>query len=161
MGDETKIRLAAECDIDDMIHLISLVFAMEKDFQADKDKQRRGLQLILQSGSERHLWVAEKNGRVVGMCSAQLLVSTAESGWKALVEDVAVDEVCRRQGIGRKLLGEVVNWARIYGVTRVDLLADRNNEKGLSFYRQLGWKTTNLIALQKNMSKGKDNNFIV
>ena len=34
--------------------------------------------------------VAEYNKKVVGMCTGQLLVSTAEGGFKVIVEDVVV-----------------------------------------------------------------------
>lgn len=151
MCDAVTIRLATEKDVEDMIGLVSLVFALEEDFQIDTDKQRQGLHLILQAGEERCLWVAEKDHVVVGMCSAQLLVSTAEGGWKALIEDVVVDENCRRQGVGRKLLEAVTIWAKKLGVKREDLLADRNNDRGLAFYDRLNWKKTNLIALQKKI----------
>lgn len=151
MDNEVSVRLAMENDLEDMIRLVALVFALEKDFQVDIDKQRWGLQQILQAGNDRCLWVAEKCGKVVGMCSAQLLISTAEGGWKAIIEDVAVDETCRHQGIGQKLLAEVADWAGRYGVRRLDLLADRNNDNGLCFYNHLGWKQTNLIALQRQL----------
>ena len=92
--------------------------------------------------------VAEKQQQVVGMCSAQLLISTAEGGWKAIIEDVVVAKQLRGQGIGKRMLDELADWAGLQGASRKDLLADRDNIDGLKFYDRLNWRRTNLIALQ-------------
>lgn len=92
--------------------------------------------------------VAEAEGQVVGMCTGQLLVSTAEGGLSLLVEDVVVDQQWRRRGVGRLLMTAISDWAKAKKVSRLQLLADRNNEAGLDFYRSLGWQTTALICLR-------------
>jgi ribosomal protein S18 acetylase RimI-like enzyme len=143
------VRPARPEDIDAMAKLISLVFLLEEDFAADPDKQRQGLKLFFENPARRCLLVAEYRQQVIGMCSAQLLVSTAEGGWKAIVEDVVVGEDFRSKGIAKKLLGTLEEWASSNGVKRLDLLADRDNIKALDFYYNQQWKTTNLIALQK------------
>ena len=150
MEKELKIRLAQEKDIEAMVALISLVFSLEKDFAADVEKQRSGLALLLNAAERACLVVAEIDGAVMAMCSAQLLVSTAEGGWKAIIEDVAVDEAYRGRGIGRRLLAYVEEWAQKHDVKRLDLLADRDNKKGLAFYGRMQWRKTNLVALQKS-----------
>jgi GNAT superfamily N-acetyltransferase len=93
--------------------------------------------------------VAEYQEEIIGMCSAQLLISTAEGGWKTLIEDVVVKEEYRGQGIGKKMLAFIADWAKSQGAKRLDLLADSYNTNGLKFYDKLQWKKTNLIALQK------------
>lgn len=143
------IRQARRDDIDAMVELIALIFALEADFSADAAKQRRGLAMFFELPVERCLLVAEYQRKVIGMCSAQLLVSTAEGGWKALVEDVVVAEDYRGLGVGRKLLAALEKWAAGQGAKRLDLLADRDNTGGLMFYANMKWKKTNLLALQK------------
>lgn len=143
------IRPARPEDIDAMGDLISLIFLREKDFSADIEKQRQGLRLFFANPAGRRLLVAEHRQQVVGMCSAQLLVSTAEGGWKALVEDVVVAEAFRGIGIARQLLAAVEEWAARHGVRRLDLLADRDNAHALGFYYRRQWKGTSLIALHK------------
>lgn len=145
------IRPARFEDVDAMVELISVLFAVEEDFAADRDKQRAGLELFFKYPAGRHLIVAEHQQQVIGMCSAQLLISTAAGGWKALIEDVVVEEKFRGQGIGKRLLDALAEWAKQQGVKRMDLLADRNNSTGLNFYDQLQWRSTNLVALQKPM----------
>lgn len=143
------IRQAKSEDINPMTELIALIFAAEDDFSVDATKQRRGLEMFLENPAGRCLLVAEHQQKVIGMCSAQLLVSTAEGGWKVLIEDVVVAEKYRKLGIGRQLLAKIQEWAVQQDAKRLDLLVDRNNSVGLSFYGKTNWITTNLIALQK------------
>lgn len=142
------VRRAAVSDVAAMIDLLQALFSLETDFAFDSKKQRLGLELLLQA-MDSCVLVAEKERQVVGMCTAQLLVSTAEGGLKAIIEDVAVSEKYRGQGIGTKLLAGIEQWAISRGVKRLDLLADRQNTLALSFYRQLGWQQTELVALHK------------
>ncbi len=67
------------------------------------------------------------------------------------VEDVVVEERFHGQGVGKRLLGALAEWAERQDVRRMDLFADRNNAAGLNFYDQLQWGRTNLVALQKPM----------
>ena len=150
MVTDLVIRPARLEDIAAMAGLLSLRFAVEEDFSADRDKQRAGLEMFFKHPAGRYLIVAEHQQQVIGMCSAQLLISTAAGGWKALVEDVVVAEQFRGQGIGKKLLDALADWAERQGVIRMDLLADRNNSTALDFYERLRWRSTSLIALQKS-----------
>lgn len=142
-----RIRAAQPADLDRLVSLLAVLFSIEEDFIADELRQRRGLALMLEN--ERGcVLVADAEGLVVGMCSGQLLVSTAEGGLSLLVEDMVVDEQWRGRGVGRLLIEAISDWARANKVSRLQLLADRNNTPALDFYRILGWHTTELICLQ-------------
>lgn len=142
-----KIRPAQSADLDSLVSLLHTLFTIEEDFSFDDARQRLGLSLML--ANERGcVLVAEAEGRVVGMCTGQLLVSTAEGGLSLLVEDVVVDRQWRGQGVGRLLMTAISDWAKTKKVSRLQLLADRNNEPALDFYRSQGWQTTALICLR-------------
>ena len=82
-----------------LVALLRQLFAIEEDFRIDEERQRRGLAMLLDN-PQALILVAEAAGRVIGMCSGQLLVSTAEGGPALLVEDVVVAEGfrgCRRR----------------------------------------------------------------
>ncbi len=143
------VRTAADADIPELVALLQDLFAIETDFQGDPAKQERGLRQLLASPTGR-IWVAAEADRIVGMCTAQVLVSTAEGGAVALVEDVVVAADRRGRGIGRQLLEALEGWARREGLSRLQLLADRDNHSALDFYRCLGWSETRLIALRKS-----------
>lgn len=86
---------------------------------------------------------------VVGMCTAQILISTAEGGMVALVEDMVVDARYRGMGIGRQLMSAIEGWAQKRRISRLQLLADRTNFSALDFYDKMGWRPTQLICLRR------------
>lgn len=142
------IRPAEGADVEEMVDLLGRLFAIEADFAADAAKQRAGLRLLLDR-PDAFLAVAEADGRAVGMCSVQILVSTAEGGRVGLLEDLVVREEVRGRGIGTGLLQAAEGWARDRGLLRLQLLADRTNAPALGFYGARKWGSTRLVALRR------------
>lgn len=143
------IRRARHNDISGMIRLLRILFSIETDFIFDEGTQQRGLEMMLEDCANRYIMVAELNRQIVGMCTAQILVSTAEGGIVALIEDLVVGEAYRGKGIGEELLLAMESWAIARGVKRLQLLADQNNIRALEFYKKMDWKRTQMICLQK------------
>jgi GNAT superfamily N-acetyltransferase len=143
------IRRAAAGDVDALIRLLEVLFSIEADFRPDPGRQRRGLELMLASPADRLVLVAERGGDACGMATVQLVVSTAEGGPSALLEDVVVAAAERGKGTGRLLVEAAEAWARARGATRVQLLADRDNAGALAFYERLGWRGTALVCLRR------------
>ncbi|MGE4488055.1 MAG: GNAT family N-acetyltransferase [Kiritimatiellales bacterium] len=144
------IRPASAADLPAMVRLLQELFSIETEFTVDAEKQKCGLQLLLDS-SKAGIWVAERRGRLVGMVTVQLMVSTAEGGYSGLLEDLVVSSAYRRRGLGRALLNAAVKWAREQGATRIQLLADARNVPAIIFYRKLDWRQTNMIALRRSI----------
>jgi len=144
------LRTAKPSDIPQLVELLKELFTIEADFDFDEDKQARGLNLLLKSEKDCIL-VAEllSDNKVLGMCTVQTLISTAEGGPVGLLEDLVVAAEFRHQGIGAKLLVEAVNWAECQGLKRLQLLADKNNLPALNFYQKQGWNSTQLVCLRK------------
>ena len=145
---DTHIRPATPADLEPMVALIGELFTLEADFAANPDAQRSGLRLLFEQ-PDSHLWVAEQGNAIVGLCTLQTLISTAEGGPVGFVEDVIVTDSARGQGIGRRLLTTVQEWADANGLKRLQLLADRNNHPAIDFYKALGWEKTQLIGLRR------------
>ncbi|MCO1603587.1 GNAT family N-acetyltransferase [Desulfosporosinus nitroreducens] len=149
MASNYIIRRAVHSDVNCLIGLLEILFSIESDFTVEEFKQRSGLEMMLNDDTRRCIMVAEINQQVVGMCTAQILVSTAEGGFVAVIEDLVVHKEYRGKGIGRGLLLSIESWAIAKGVKRLQLLADRNNTVALEFYKSLSWKSTQLICLHK------------
>ncbi len=143
-----NIRTARADDLDRLTELLRALFSIEVDFTFNEPLQRRGLQLMLENAGGCVL-AAEVEGQVIGMCSGQLTISTAEGGPALLVEDVVVHASFQGQGVGRSLMEGIGAWAKKKGASRFQLLADRNNGPALEFYKHLGWQTTELICLRR------------
>lgn len=140
------IRHARTDDIAAMAGLLGQLFAIEADFAVNEQAQMRGLSLLLRAGA--CMLVADEDGVVVGMVSIQTLISTAEGGATGLLEDLVVSEEFRGRGIGSSLLSAALAWAREQGMTRVQLLADKNNAKAIEFYNKNGFRGTQLVCLR-------------
>jgi GNAT superfamily N-acetyltransferase len=150
---DIKIRNAQHQDLDTLVALLKELFSLEADFDFDKNRQRRGLTLMLDGcGKHRCVKVAEVHGNVVGMCTAQTLISTVEGGMVALIEDMVVTSQYRGMGIGSRLMESIEKWARDRGATRLQLLADRTNFGALDFYDTIGWLPTQLICLRRKFN---------
>ncbi len=143
-----SIRSAGSGDLDALVGLLRILFAIEEDFSFDEQRVRQGLRLLL-AASRATILVAEQDRQVVGMCTGQVVISTAEGGPALLVEDVVVLPDRRGRGIGRALLDALAAWSLDAGANRMQLLADRNNGGALAFYRHCGWQGTRLICLRK------------
>ena len=147
------IRPANADDLPALIGLVRMLFALEEDFSFDADKVRTGLAQILDE-PRACLLAADADSELVGMCSGQLTVSTAEGGPAVLVEDVVVDRQWRGRGVGRLLIQGLEQWAADNKARRLQLLADRDNAPALGFYERLGWAGTNLICLRRVLPQG-------
>jgi len=151
---DLKIRNAQPRDLDAMTALLTELFSIEADFAVDEQRQRRGLTVML-DGCLKHrcVKVAEVEDQVVGMVSAQMLVSTAEGGMVALIEDMVVDNHFRGRSIGQSLMASMEVWAHEHGASRLQLLADRTNFPALDFYDKIGWIPTRLVCLRRKWNK--------
>jgi ribosomal protein S18 acetylase RimI-like enzyme len=144
------IRTAKLSDIPQLVELLKELFTIEADFDFDQEKQACGLNQLLNSDKDCILVAQSINdNKVLGMCTVQTLISTAEGGTVGLLEDLIVAADYRNQGIAAKLVAEAICWAKCQGLKRLQLLADQNNQPALNFYEKQGWKSTQLICLRK------------
>ncbi len=152
MNAANLIRPARPADVPAMCDLLADLFEIESDFDADREKQANGLRLLLEDPSGRSkVFVAVRDGRVIGMCSVQTIISTAEGGPAAIMEDLVMLREHRGSGFGTALLETVREWCLAQGITRLQLLADKDNTRAFAFYVNRGWLGTNLVCLRKRL----------
>ena len=150
-----QFRPARQADIPVLCDMLAELFIIEADFQPDREKQAQALRILIGNADTDHarspgvVWVAEQAGKVIGMCSVQSLISTAEGGEVGLVEDVFIAAAHRGQGVGQQLLHSLESWARTRGLRRLQLLTDKHNSGALAFYERHGWNRTRMQALNK------------
>lgn len=143
-----NIEPATTSDIPTLGKLLQQLFDIEADFHFDAAKTERALQQLIDDDRSCVLVARDKN-KAIGMCSAQLVISTAEGAYSAWIEDVVIDRQYRNKGIGKQLLNTIEIWAREQGATRLQLLADMQNQPALDFYRRNGWQQLLLQAWRK------------
>jgi len=65
-----SIRRATSDDIPAMCGLFSELFSIESDFSPDREKQARGLELLLSDAARTSIiFVADRGEEIIGMCS--------------------------------------------------------------------------------------------
>ncbi len=139
--------VADKADIAALVHLLAILFSIEKDFNPDISKQQKGLELLLNNNATATIQVAKNQAnQVIGMVTAQLVISTAQGAASAWVEDMVIDSAHRGQGIGKQLLQNALAWAKNKGATRAQLLVDIENSEALGYYQHLNWESTQLQA---------------
>lgn len=72
------------------------------------------------------------------LCVGAIRVSTGWSG-DGIIEDLAVDILYRRQGLGRKLMDSAVKWCRDQHYRRIMLETQDNNLQACRFYITYGF----------------------
>jgi GNAT superfamily N-acetyltransferase len=146
-----EINFATAEDLPYLADLLAELFTLENDFKPEREKQLRGLRLILDDPSFGRLFVLRIDGKIAGMANALITLSTAEGGRVLLLEDVIVLREHRDNGLGRRLVEHICAWAKAEGMTRVTLLADRDNKAALDFYRKLGFEHSHMTVLRKKL----------
>jgi GNAT superfamily N-acetyltransferase len=146
-----EISFATAKDLPHLADLLAELFTLESDFRPDRDKQLSGLRLILDTPALGQLFVLSIDGKVAGMANALFTISTSEGKRVLLLEDVIVVSEHRGRGLGHRLVEHVLNWAREQGLVRVTLLADRDNQAALDFYRKLNFENSQMTVLRKKL----------
>ena len=146
-----SIDFATTADLPALCDLLGELFRLEADFEPDRDKQLRGLRLILDTPAIGRLFVLRVDGKVAGMANALITVSTAQGTPVLLLEDVIVSRPYRGGGLGRQLVEHVCAWAKGQGMSRVTLLADKDNAPALDFYDRLGFEGSAMVVRRKKL----------
>jgi ribosomal protein S18 acetylase RimI-like enzyme len=146
-----QIDFAGNADLDAMADLLGELFALEADFTPDRDKQLAALRWILGHPTHGRLFVLRDAGRVAGMANAQIGISTAEGGPVLILEDVVIKASHRGGGHGRRLIEHVLAWAAAEGLSRVTLLADKDNAAALAFYERLGFEKSAMVVRRRRL----------
>ena len=135
-----------------MADLLGELFALESDFRPRREKQLAALRWILDHPDRGRLFVLRDAGRVLGMANALIGISTAEGGPVLILEDVILAAGHRGAGHGRRLVEHVLRWAAREGMSRVTLLADRDNAAALAFYERLGFEESAMVVRRKRLA---------
>lgn len=143
-----RIEPATMEDLPAMTDLLYELFSHERDFKPNKEKQRRGLQLILENPSRGRIFVLRNDQKIIGMINLLITISTAEGGFVLLLEDLVVLPEHRGQGYGTKLLQHAVEFARQKKFLRITLLTDKPNVKAREFYLKHGFVDSDMFPMR-------------
>lgn len=150
------LELARECDREKVNELARQVHAMHVAWRPDIYEMVEEMYPQDRFGEEvarRQLYVAKIGGQVTGY----VLLKIREHNWPGvvkrkvmLVDEIAVDDRCRNQGIGTVMMEEVRVLARAFGCTDLQLGVYPQNDAAVAFYQKCGF-TIRSIDMQRKV----------
>ena len=94
---------------------------------------------LLSSGRADRIWVAEFQGKVVGLLGFHLTPLLHVSGSLGRITTLVVEEKFRGKGIGRQLIETAERWAWERDCTRIEVTSGAQRAQAHQFYRDLGY----------------------
>ena len=147
-ADSIRIEPATIEDLSELTDLVMSLMAIEADFKPDAEKQRHGLQLILEQPSRGRIFVLRNDHKVIGMVNLLFTISTAEGGFVILMEDVIIRLEHRGQGYGTLLVNHVKEFAEKKDFKRITLLTDRVSEQSQRFFARNGFVLSHMVPMR-------------
>jgi GNAT superfamily N-acetyltransferase len=135
-------------------HRLLTAQLVEHHLPADPDGISRGIDHALAPGSPAWLWLAEREGRAVGVFLANQIVSVERGGFALWVEELYVVPGERRTGIARALLARVCDHARRQGVRSIELEVVPTQSAALALYRALGFEDVHRKRMSLALPRG-------
>jgi GNAT superfamily N-acetyltransferase len=148
MHESIRIEPATLDDLPELVELLHDLFSMEADFVPDREKQTRGIRLILEQPGRGRIFALRNDHAIIGMINLLITISTAEGGFVLLLEDLVVHRDHRGQGYGTKLLDYAIDFAKKKNFLRITLLTDRPNQRTTQFYLKRGFTESDMIPLR-------------
>ncbi len=155
MPDSLRIEPALLEDLPKLADLLHDLFSQEADFTPNRDKQLRGLRLILEQPARGRIFVLRNENYIFGMINLLITLSTAEGGFVLLLEDLIIHTKHRRQGYGSRLLRHAMEFAQEKNFLRITLLTDKPNEDVKRFFFREGFEVSDMIPLRMKFSAEK------
>jgi GNAT superfamily N-acetyltransferase len=136
---DVEVRPARTDEVQAVIPLYEWLFAPPGSKPASWDERRAAVALAQAiSSHDSVVLVADDGGELVGFCTAYQDLHSVRFGYRAWVEDLAVDPQRRSQGVGKALLGAARDWARERGATHLELDSAEARVDAHRFYEREG-----------------------
>ena len=141
------IRKALEKDIPEILNLLKQVNLVHHKGRPDLFKigtkySETDLKHLMHNPNNPILVYTDQNDEVLGYCFCVIVRRDSDpilTDVKTLyIDDLCVDERCRRKGIGKALYGSAVELAKKIGCHNLTLNAWACNPSALGFYKSLG-----------------------
>lgn len=152
MPEQLFIEPATLDDLPQLADLLFDLFSQEADFEPDREKQMRGLRLILEQPSRGRIFVLRGGEKIIGMINLLITISTAEGGFVLILEDLVIHRDHRGQGYGGRLLEHALAYAREKGFQRITLLTDKLENRAREFYEHHGFRQSGMVPMRYHFS---------
>ena len=136
-GPRTELRTELRPgDIGEIVRLHGVLYAQEEGFDATFEAYVAEplARFALEASPRERLWIAERDGRIVGCVAiVEHAPEVAQLRW------FLVDPSARGGGLGRTLLNEAVEFSRALGYRSIVLWTVRSLEAAAHLYQSVGF----------------------
>lgn len=106
---------------------------------------------LYMSNKGSHMWVAQWNGKVVGMVG--LIHNESHKPGVAELQRMSVSTTCRKMGIARKLLDQVIKHARDERLEKIVLTTTSAQGPAIGLYKKYGFKCMEVFPYPQKILK--------
>ncbi|MFC4994062.1 GNAT family N-acetyltransferase [Rubritalea tangerina] len=149
--DTPRVETATIEDLDQITELVMELFELQDDFDADRETQRRGLEMILEQPSRGRIFVLRNDHQILGMVNLLFTISTARGGMVLILEDFIIHPTHRSHGYGTILVEHVKQFAKTKNFSRITLLTDKISADSQKFFEKLGFDYSSMIPMRLNL----------
>ncbi len=135
------IREGRDADIPMLATLLAELMAHHGVVLLLPERAAATIATVLRAPTARY-FVAEVEGRIVGMLQVNERFSTWDAAPYGYIEDFCVTAAWRGRQIGTLLLDHLAAWARERGWTRLDLDVSASLTDSVRFYARRGYEDT-------------------
>lgn len=148
IANQVRIEPAILDDLPQLVDMLMELFELEADFEPDRQKQEKGLRLLLEQPSRGRIFVLRNDHSLIGMVNTLTTISTAEGGFVLLLEDFFIHPAHRSQGFGHQMLHYVVEYAKKKDFKRITLLTDKLSAESQRFFEKNGFNFSHMIPMR-------------
>ncbi len=143
-----RIEPATLDNLPELTELLFELFSQEADFIPNREREMRGLRLLLEQPSRGRIFVLRSPVRIIGMINLLITISTAEGGFVLMLEDLIIHRDYRHQGLGTRLLEYAIEFAKKKNFLRITLLTDKPNDRLKRFFLKNGFVESDMIPMR-------------
>jgi GNAT superfamily N-acetyltransferase len=135
-----EVRAAHADEAEAIVSLYEWLFAPPGSVPSSWDERRAAVALrqAIESHDAAVLVAEEDHGAMIGFITGYQDLHSVRFGYRAWVEDLAVDPERRSQGVGKALLDAAKAWARERGATHLELDSALARTDAHRFYEREG-----------------------
>ncbi|MFX1534536.1 MAG: GNAT family N-acetyltransferase [Promethearchaeota archaeon] len=143
-----KIREAQKGDLDQLgqLWLIQRTYHLKWDglyasIPSATDKWKKGVEKALNISTEQVFVAEDETGKLLGYVAGGIYPWPVSPFQKyGSLNTIAVAERSRRQGIGKRLVLELLRWFQREGIQHISIYVDYRNQVALQLYKSLGFR---------------------
>lgn len=154
-----KIRDATKEDVEQIISLLLQVSELHyinrpNVFKRKSQNDMKEYALDILKSEEQKMFVAtDETLKIYGILIYKVKKVKYHANLKPSrvlwIEELCVDEKCRKKGIGKMLILEAENMAKELKCRRIELNCWEFNESAMKFYKEIGMKTQRRVMEKK------------